>query len=311
MRRITLTLSTLLLLGVPTGVLSQVTGTFTRISRSPSSPYAQSICRSLRGTEQYSMCLSEVSNNHYQSTKLPADDSLLNVQTKQPYSADSEEKDKCKAFKGTEMYRECVIEIVKNLPDAVSLISKDKPIRSIQKRNKERAKIAQAYSAVSDTNSYVQEPVGTQSASAPSVSRSATTEQTCSGYGFRSGSADFSQCVFQLDQARQQAEFSQRQYQLQFQQYQQQQAAFAAQQDAIKKERDRRKWEMLARLGAGIANSRSPSLLGAINEGMASAQGLAPPLAPPPPPPPQNYTVRLPNGNQVYCNYSAGYMSCR
>jgi hypothetical protein len=252
-----------------------------------------------------------VSNNHYQSTKLPADDSLLNVQTMQPYSAAVEEKDKCKAFKGTEMYRECVIEIVKNLPDAVNLISKDKPIRSIQKRNKERARIAQTYSAVGDTNSYVQEPVVTQSASAPSVSRSATTEQTCSGYGFRSGSADFSQCVFQLDQARQQAEFSQRQYQLQFQQYQQQQAAFEAQQDAIKKERDRRKWEMLARIGAGIANSRSPSLLGAINEGMASAQGLSPPSAPPPPPPPQNYTLRLPNGNQVYCSYNAGYMSCR
>jgi len=115
----------------------------------------------------------------------------------------------------------------------------------------------------------------------------------------------------QLDQAKQEAQIAQQQYEIQVAQYQQQVANYQAQQEAIKKERDRRKWEMLARLGAGIANSRSPSLLGAINEGMASAQGLAPPSAPPPPPPPQNYTVRLPNGTQVYCNYNAGYMSCR
>lgn len=138
-------------------------------------------------------------------------------------------------------------------------------------------------------------------------------EALCVNYGFRMETAEFGQCLLELDQASRQAELAQQQYQLQLQQYQQQQAAFEAQQDAIRKERERRKWEMIGRLGAGIANSRSPSLLGAINEGMASAQGLAPPVAPIPPPaePPRNYTVRLPNGTQVYCNYSAGYMSCR
>lgn len=137
-------------------------------------------------------------------------------------------------------------------------------------------------------------------------------ENACSAYGFAYGSNMFGQCVLQLDQAREQAQIAERQYQLQFQQYQQQQAAFEAQQDAIKKERDRRKWEMLARLGAGMANSRSPSFLGAFNEGLAAANGVQidQPVAPPPPPS-QNYTLRLPNGNQVYCSYNAGYMSCR
>jgi hypothetical protein len=137
-------------------------------------------------------------------------------------------------------------------------------------------------------------------------------EQTCTTYGFKPLTQPFAQCVMQLDQAKQEAQIAQQQYEIQVAQYQQQVASYQAQQEAIKRERDRRKWEMLARLGAGMANSRSPSLLGAFNEGLAAANGVQidRPVAPPPPPS-QNYTLRLPNGNQVYCSYSAGYMSCR
>lgn len=137
-------------------------------------------------------------------------------------------------------------------------------------------------------------------------------EALCVSYGFSMDTGEFGQCLLQIDQAQRQAEIAQQQYEMQVAQYQQQQAAFEAQQDAIKKERDRRKWEMLARLGAGMANSRSPSFLGAFNEGLAAANGVQidRPVAPPPPPS-QNYTLRLPNGNQVYCSYNAGYMSCR
>ena len=149
------------------------------------------------------------------------------------------------------------------------------------------------------------EPVVVRAPSTPN-------EQACVNYGFSIGSSDFGQCVMQIDQAKQEAQIAERQYQLQLQQYQQQVANYQAQQEAIKKERDRRKWEMLARLGAGMANSRSPSFLGAFNEGLAAANGVQidQPVAPPPPPS-QNYTLRLPNGNQVYCSYNAGYMSCR
>jgi hypothetical protein len=145
-----------------------------------------------------------------------------------------------------------------------------------------------------------------------SASALAPDEQTCSKYGFKPRTQPFAQCLMQLDQAKQEAQIAQQQYEMQVAQYQQQVANYQGQQEAIKKERERRKWEMLARLGAGMANSRSPSLLGAFNEGLAAANGVQidRPVAPPPPPS-QNYTLRLPNGNQVYCSYSAGYMSCR
>lgn len=148
--------------------------------------------------------------------------------------------------------------------------------------------------------------------SAPPSQALSPDEQTCTTYGFEPRTQPFAQCVMQLDQAKQEAQIAQRQYEIQVAQYQQQVANYQAQQEAIKKERDRRKWEMLARLGAGMANSRSPSFLGAFNEGLAAANGVQidQPVAPPPPPS-QNYTLRLPNGNQVYCSYNAGYMSCR
>ena len=160
-----------------------------------------------------------------------------------------------------------------------------------------------------------------QSQTAKSVPRTvasiapATTphEQTCIGYGFRRGTKDYSYCLMQLDQAQQQAEFEQRRYELQMAQYQQQQAAYEAQQAAIKKERDRRKWAVLAAFGFGMASTNSPTFSGGMADGFRALNGQAPLPAPvaPVPPGPRNYTVRLPNGNQVYCHYSGSYMSCR
>ncbi|WP_298198558.1 hypothetical protein [Novosphingobium sp.] len=140
-------------------------------------------------------------------------------------------------------------------------------------------------------------------------------ERTCTDYGFKKGSTAFGGCLLQLGQAKQQAQFAQQQYELQVQQYRQQVAAYEAQQQAIAKERERRKWAALATFGFGMAGSNSPTLGGGMADGMRALNGQ-PPLqqpVPPVPPAPQNYTVRLPNGNQIYCNYNAAasYMSCR
>ena len=163
-----------------------------------------------------------------------------------------------------------------------------------------------------------------QGVARPTVSAAPTTRngQTCVSYGFKQGTTPFAQCQMDLDAAQRQAEGQQQQYQLQaqqyqleVQQYQQQVAGYEAQAAAIKKERDRRKWEMLARVGAGMMSSNSPSFLGGLSDGMAAGAGL--PVRPPPvaPPPPivQNYTIRTPTGAQVYCSYNsaARYMSCR
>lgn len=140
-------------------------------------------------------------------------------------------------------------------------------------------------------------------------------EATCESYGIKIATPEFRRCWMQLNQAEQQAELAQQQYQLQYQLYQQQLAAFEAQQEAIKKERDRRKWAALATFGFGMAASNSPTFSSGIADGARALNGQ-PPLSapiPPSPPPTTNYTVRLPNGNQVYCSYNsmASYMSCR
>ena len=111
--------------------------------------------------------------------------------------------------------------------------------------------------------------------------------RTCVTYGFKVGTTAFAQCQMDLDAAQRQAESQQQryqlqaqQYQLEVQQYQQQVAGYEAQAAAIKKERDRRKWEMLARVGAGMMSSNSPSFLGGLSDGMAAGAGL--PVRPPP-----------------------------
>ena len=61
------------------------------------------------------------------------------------------------------------------------------------------------------------------SAQIPAPANLTPNQQTCSGYGFKFGTVPFAQCVLQLDQMKQLAEYQQQQFQLQQQQFQQQQ----------------------------------------------------------------------------------------
>lgn len=200
----------------------------------------------------------------------------------------------------TEAFGSCVLE----------LVDRDIPTSTASTLSAAKSPSAQASSKRS--------PVAVKAATrevAPSVPLSPN-EQTCASYSFKRGTQAFGQCLMQLDQIQQQALLAERQHQLQLAQYQQQVAAYEEQQRAIKKEKDRRKWEAIGRLGAGMANSTSPSFLGALNEGLAAANGYPiakPPALPPSPPAIQNYTIRGPDGNQIYCSYNtaARYMSCR
>jgi len=139
-------------------------------------------------------------------------------------------------------------------------------------------------------------------------------EQSCAGYGFKKDTVQFGQCLMQLEDARRQMEQQQRQYNLQLAEYQQQLEFYNTQKEAIKRAKRQREAEVLMRMSQGLLNSRSPSLLGGLADGFAAVNGV-PVQAPTPPSPPvvQNYAIRLPNGNQVYCNFNsaASYMSCR
>lgn len=156
-------------------------------------------------------------------------------------------------------------------------------------------------------------PKSTAPPSSPSVQTSPN-GQTCARYGFKPKTTAFAQCQLDLDAAQRQAEAQQRQYELQVQQHQQQVAAYEAQVAAAQRERERRGWEALTRFGLGMAGSRSPSFLGAVNDGLATTMGLptAPPVAPPPPMPIQTYTIRTPAGQTMICSYNtiAAMMSC-
>ena len=187
----------------------------------------------------------------------------------------------------TEAFGSCVLE----------LVDRDIPTPTASKSSAAKSTSAQASSKRS--------PVAVKAAIrevAPSVPLSPN-EQTCVNYSFKRGTQAFGQCLMQLDQIQQQAMLAERQHQLQLAQYQQQ----------VKKDEF---WSAVGRMGAGMANSTSPSFLGALNEGLAAANGYPiakPPALPPSPPAIQNYTIRGPNGNQIYCSYNtaASYMSCR
>lgn len=132
---------------------------------------------------------------------------------------------------------------------------------------------------------------------------------TCMKYGFQPLTEPHASCVMQIDIALQQAQFQQRQHELQVAQYQQQLAAYEAQQKAIEKEKRRREGEVLMRMAQGLLGGQSFSDSSLAAYGFNTTRPTPPPSAPAT----QNYTIRLPNGNQVYCNYNslASYMSCR
>jgi len=147
---------------------------------------------------------------------------------------------------------------------------------------------------------------------ATSPSQGFLPEELCRSYGFKVRTNEFSFCLMQLDQARQQALLAQQQYQLQLQQYQQQQAVYEAQQAAIKKERERRKWSALATLGFGMAASNSPTFGGGVADGLRALNGQPPLSAPVPPAPlPQDFTVRFSNGARANCSYDATFRDVR
>ena len=200
----------------------------------------------------------------------------------------------------TEAFGSCVLE----------LVDRDIPTSTASTSSTAKPTSAQASSKRS--------PVAVKTATrevTPSVPLSPN-EQTCASYSFKRGTQAFGQCLMQLDQIQQQAMLAERQHQLQLAQYQQQVAAYEEQQKAIKQAKKDEFWDAVGRMGAGMANSTSPSFLGALNEGLAAANGYPiakPPALPPSPPAIQNYTIRGPNGNQIYCSYNtaARYINCR
>lgn len=136
----------------------------------------------------------------------------------------------------------------------------------------------------------------------------------CANYGFSPPSQGYSQCVFELDSAQRQAAMLQQQYEMQRKLYEQQLATYRAQQEAIEKEKERRKWAAVAAFGFGMAASSSPTFGGSVADGVRAAGGQPPLTTPAPPVPPatSNYTIRFPNGSQMYCHFNSmnGYMSC-
>lgn len=138
--------------------------------------------------------------------------------------------------------------------------------------------------------------------------------QTCSSYGFVRDTPSFSDCLMQLDLARQRAVLAQQQYQLQLQQYEQQVAAFEAREAAIKRERKKQAWAALGRFGAGMAASQSPTFGGAMADGDAAMRGLPPayrPPAPPQAPAYQEFTIRTANGGFARCVYETALREVR
>jgi hypothetical protein len=189
---------------------------------------------------------------------------------------------------GTKIFADCVLELV------------NRELRPSQR------------SEVRTTSSLIQRGTTPQIAAGSGLTMTPN-GQACAAYGFKPKTTAFAQCQLELDSAQRQAEAQQRQYELQVQQHEQQVAAYNAQVAAAQRERERRQWEALARFGFGLATSRSPSLLGGVNDGFATALGIptAPPAPPPRPAAIENYTIQTPSGRTVMCSYSTATSSMR
>ena len=140
--------------------------------------------------------------------------------------------------------------------------------------------------------------------------------QACLNFGFRPNDDGFSQCLLRLAEAKRQAEQWRMQYDLQLRQYQHQLDIYNAQQEEIRREKNRKENEALIRFGVGMMNSQSPTLAGGLVDGMNAMNGVQvvqQPVPPPQLPAIQNFTVRTPNGTQVYCSYltATGGIDCR
>lgn len=135
-----------------------------------------------------------------------------------------------------------------------------------------------------------QRPPPPPSAATPYLSPDA---QTCQRYGYAPGATGFADCMMQIDiarqaQARASAEHNQR--------------LAAYQQQVAQQERERRDERSMDMLMMGLRLMAGGSASG-------GSSGSAAPL----PPPPQSTaprTIRLPNGNQIYCQTIGNYTTC-
>jgi hypothetical protein len=117
--------------------------------------------------------------------------------------------------------------------------------------------------------------------------------QTCQRYGYAPGATGFADCMMQIDiarqaQARAAAEHNQR--------------LAAYQQQVAQQERERRDERSMQMLELGLRLMTGGSVSG-------GSYGSAAPL-PPPPPSTAPWTIRLPNGNQIYCQTIGNNTTC-
>jgi hypothetical protein len=119
-------------------------------------------------------------------------------------------------------------------------------------------------------------------------------DQTCQRYGFRPGRQDYSNCRMQIDIAKQQAAREQQRYQAELSAYQKQ---------AEEAARDRRQARALRQLETAFGMMAGQ---GAGGGGYSNSYS-----APPPRSPLTNQTIRLPNGNYMYCQTLNGNTDCR
>jgi hypothetical protein len=118
---------------------------------------------------------------------------------------------------------------------------------------------------------------------------------TCQKYGFKPNTANYSQCLFQINSARSEAQQRQAQYELQKRQYD-------AQLAAINREKERRKGEAMFELGMRMMGGQSP-----INA--ANSVGTGAPFGPPPVPM-SSQTYTLPGNRTMTCSTMGNVTNC-
>jgi hypothetical protein len=130
--------------------------------------------------------------------------------------------------------------------------------------------------------------------------------EMCVSFGFKKDTNPFSNCLLQLKIAHIESEDHQKRYQLDLLSYNQNLRYLRQKEEDNIRRRNRDMWAVIARLGFGIAGSRSPSFEGALADGFEAASGL--PINSPPTPPTlpaiQNYSIRTANGSYVNCSYN-------
>jgi hypothetical protein len=118
---------------------------------------------------------------------------------------------------------------------------------------------------------------------------------TCQKYGFKPNTTDHSQCLFQINSARAEAQQRQAQYELQKRQYE-------AQLAAINREKERRRGEAMFELGMRMLSGQSPV-------SAANSVGTGVPFGPPPVPM-STQTYTLPGNRTMTCSTMGSVTNC-